>query len=98
MIVLHRSGRTQAARRPVSLSRRPACRVCYRLENRRAAGDAHSWQSAPACAEATAGKKDGSKGLPAATALKNAQEFVKGHEKWRQPYYWAAWQLWGLAN
>ena len=33
---------------------------------------------------------------PAATALREAQEFVKGHEKWRHPYYWAAWQLWGL--
>ncbi len=33
---------------------------------------------------------------PAATALKRAQEFVSSHEKWRHPYYWAAWQLWGL--
>ena len=29
-------------------------------------------------------------------ALKEAQEFVKGHEKWKHPYYWAAWVLWGL--
>jgi CHAT domain-containing protein len=37
-------------------------------------------------------------GLPAATALKQAQEFVKGHEKWKHPYYWAAWVLWGLPD
>jgi len=35
---------------------------------------------------------------PAATALKKAQEFVRSHEKWKHPYYWAAWQLWGLAD
>ena len=22
--------------------------------------------------------------------------FVRGHEKWKHPYYWAAWVLWGL--
>ena len=37
-------------------------------------------------------------GLPAATALKQAQEFVKSHEKWKHPYYWAAWVLWGLPD
>ena len=42
--------------------------------------------------------KDRSKGLPTATALKKAQEFVRGHEKWKHPYYWAAWQLWGLPD
>jgi len=36
--------------------------------------------------------------LPAATALKKAQEFVRGHDKWKHPYFWAAWQLWGLAE
>ena len=36
------------------------------------------------------------KRLPAITALKKAQEFVKSQEKWSDPYYWAAWQLWGL--
>ena len=41
---------------------------------------------------------DGSKGLPTATALKRAQDFVKSHEKWKHPYFWAAWQLWGLAD
>jgi len=39
---------------------------------------------------------DEGEGLPAAAALKRAQEFVRGHEKWEQPYYWAAWVLWGL--
>ncbi len=42
--------------------------------------------------------KDGSKGLACATALKRAQEFVAGHEKWKHPRYWAAWQLWGLPD
>jgi len=35
-------------------------------------------------------------GLGAAAALKQAQTFVRGHEKWKHPYYWAAWALWGL--
>jgi len=38
------------------------------------------------------------KTLPAATALKQAQEYVKSHDKWKHPYFWAAWQLWGLAE
>jgi len=37
-------------------------------------------------------------GLPAATALKQAQEFVRSHERWTHPYYWAAWVLWGLPD
>jgi CHAT domain-containing protein len=40
--------------------------------------------------------KDRSKGLATATALKKAQEYVASHDKWKHPYYWAAWQLWGL--
>jgi CHAT domain-containing protein len=36
--------------------------------------------------------------LPAAMALKQAQEFVGSHEKWKHPYYWAAWVLWGLPD
>ncbi len=36
------------------------------------------------------------KGVGAAAALKQAQAFVRGHEKWKHPYYWAAWVLWGL--
>ena len=35
-------------------------------------------------------------GLRAAEALRQAQGFVRGHEKWRHPYCWAAWVLWGL--
>lgn len=27
-----------------------------------------------------------------------AQAFVRGHEKWKHPYYWAAWQLWVLPD
>ena len=42
--------------------------------------------------------KDGKKGLATATALKQAQEFVAAHDKWKHPYYWAAWQLWGLPD
>jgi CHAT domain-containing protein len=41
---------------------------------------------------------DGSKGLATATALKKAQEYVASHEKWKHPYHWAAWQLWGLGD
>jgi len=37
-------------------------------------------------------------GLDAAAALKQAQDFVRGHEKWRHPYFWAPWVLWGLAE
>jgi CHAT domain-containing protein len=37
-------------------------------------------------------------GLPCATALKQAQDFVRSHERWKHPYYWAAWVLWGLAD
>lgn len=40
--------------------------------------------------------KDGSKGLSAATALRKAQEFVASQEQWKDPKFWAAWQLWGL--
>ena len=40
--------------------------------------------------------KDGSKGLGAATALKQAQAFVASQDKWKHPRYWAAWVLWGL--
>jgi tetratricopeptide (TPR) repeat protein len=40
--------------------------------------------------------ESGRQALPAATALKQAQEFVRSHEKWEHPFYWAAWVLWGL--
>ncbi len=34
--------------------------------------------------------------LSAAAALKKAQAHVRSQKKWRAPYYWAAWVLWGL--
>jgi len=40
--------------------------------------------------------RDGSKGLGAAAALKEAQAFVAAQPKWKHPEYWAAWVLWGL--
>ena len=40
--------------------------------------------------------KDGKPGLPTAEALRRAQAFVRSQEKWRHPYFWAAWVLWGL--
>ena len=45
-------------------------------------------------------KEAGRKGLPCATALKQAQQFVREHKnkKWAHPRYWAAWQLWGLPD
>jgi len=45
--------------------------------------------------------KDGARGLPTAEALRRAQEFVRDdaqHPKWKHPYYWAAWVLWGLPS
>jgi len=36
--------------------------------------------------------------MSTAGALKQAQEFVRGHKKWKHPYFWAAWQLWGLGD
>jgi len=41
--------------------------------------------------------KDGP-GEPAATALREAQAFVRAQEKWKHPKYWAAWALWGAAE
>ena len=35
-------------------------------------------------------------GLPAAQALRKAQLHIEAQEKWKHPYYWAAWVLWGL--
>ncbi len=48
--------------------------------------------------------KDGTQGMGVAVALKKAQEYVRdfrdesGKRKWKHPYYWAAWVLWGLAD
>ena len=32
----------------------------------------------------------------ASDALREAKAFVAAQEKWNHPYYWAAWQIWGL--
>lgn len=41
-------------------------------------------------------KPDEGEGPGAAAALEAAREFVRGHERWSHPYYWAGWVLWGL--
>lgn len=38
------------------------------------------------------------KTLSPAAALEAAQRYVASHEKWKHPYFWAAWQLWGLPD
>jgi len=44
------------------------------------------------------------KGRGAAAALKEAQEYVResrdkrGKQRWKHPYFWAAWVLWGLSG
>jgi CHAT domain-containing protein len=46
-------------------------------------------------------KTPGDVGTSAAAALRRAQEFVRDHPdhpEWTHPFYWAAWQLWGLAD
>ena len=43
-------------------------------------------------------KGKGKTGLGAAVALRKAQDHVKSHDKWKHPYYWAAWVLWGLGD
>jgi hypothetical protein len=40
--------------------------------------------------------KDGTPGLGAARALREAQAFVAAQARWKHPFYWAAWVLWGL--
>jgi len=37
-------------------------------------------------------------GAGAAAALRKAQEHVASQAQWTHPHYWAAWQLWGLAE
>ena len=37
----------------------------------------------------------GDEGLDAAAALREAQAWVRSHEQWQHPFYWAAWVLWG---
>jgi len=38
------------------------------------------------------------KGVPAARALRDAQAHVRSNPKWKHPFYWAAWALWGLPD
>ncbi len=40
----------------------------------------------------------GDGGPGAAKALREAQAHVRSHEKWKHPYYWAAWVLWGTPD
>jgi CHAT domain-containing protein/Tfp pilus assembly protein PilF len=37
---------------------------------------------------------DEGRGIPAPEALRKAQDSLRGQEKWKHPYYWAAWVLW----
>ena len=39
---------------------------------------------------------DGTSGVPAAHALRQAQAYIRSKPAWRHPYYWAAWSVWGL--
>ena len=41
---------------------------------------------------------DSGAGLSAARALKKAQEHIAAQPKWKHPYFWGAWQLWGLGD
>jgi len=34
--------------------------------------------------------------VTASQALRAAQESVRADPRWRHPYFWAAWVLWGL--
>ena len=36
--------------------------------------------------------------IDAATALKDAQDFIRDQEKWKHPLYWAPWELWGISK
>ena len=36
--------------------------------------------------------------MPAGEALRRAQDHVRSQAKWRHPYYWGAWVLWGLPD
>jgi len=41
---------------------------------------------------------NGKAALPACTALKRAQDFVRSQAQWEHPYYWAGWQLWAARD
>ena len=38
------------------------------------------------------------RGLPLVSALRAAQAHLRTQPRWKHPYYWAAWQLWGLGE
>jgi CHAT domain-containing protein len=40
--------------------------------------------------------KDGS--VSAARALRDAQSSIRSQERWKDPCYWAGWELWGLPD
>jgi CHAT domain-containing protein len=42
--------------------------------------------------------RNGSQGLAAAEALRQAQQFVRSQPKWSHPYYWASWVSWGRGS
>ncbi len=42
--------------------------------------------------------KGGKAGLAASEALRRAQAHVRAQSRWKHPYYWAAWVLWGAAR
>lgn len=37
------------------------------------------------------------RGMTMNAALRGAQTFVRGHEGWKHPHYWAGWTLWSAA-
>ena len=37
-------------------------------------------------------------GATTAAALRGAQAHVAAQEKWKDPFYWAPWALWGLPD
>jgi CHAT domain-containing protein len=55
------------------------------------------WNPRPA-SSSTPGAGSEAKHLFPAAALRAAQDFVRAQEKWKHPYYWAAWVLWGLPD
>ena len=42
--------------------------------------------------------KDGGARVSVDAALRTAQEYVRSQEKWKHPYYWAAWVIWGVGD
>ncbi len=38
------------------------------------------------------------RGVPAGQALREAQAHVRAQARWKDPYFWAAWTLWGLPD